>query len=88
MMDLERSTFDERTVLNHVKGFDKVCRLVWEEKLLLPQHTRLPSPTPSFLLIEEVSKRRKEEYLSVKAPHAFHINRYGSVSFECWCQGV
>lgn len=43
-MVLERLTSDETIVSSRVKGSYRAYRLVWEVRLLLPQHTHLPSP--------------------------------------------
>jgi hypothetical protein len=44
-MALERPISAGMIAWSHVKGFYRAYPLGWEGKQLLPQHTRLPSPT-------------------------------------------
>lgn len=83
-MVLENSTSGGRIVVNRVTGFDMVYLLVWEEKLLPPQHTHLPSPIPSCLPIGENFMCRKER----NTPRSRLLTRSTSIDSNRYCINV
>lgn len=74
-MVLEKLISGVKIVVNRVKEFGMVYPLVLEEKLLLPQHTHPPSPTPSCWRPREQFLCGKEQNtFRSRLAHAFDIN--------------
>lgn len=71
-------------VVTRGKESGTAYQLVLEEMLLLRQHTRLPSPTPSFWrLITNTRVERNGVPFGLRIAHAFDINGHDSLLYQC-----
>lgn len=87
--DLEKLTSVEKIFAIRVKEFGTAYLLVLEERLLLPQHTRLPSPTPSFCRLMATNRWKEGSTSRSSFCYAFDINGSNSrCTVECFVRVV